>query len=139
MSKIKLIFLVVCISLIVISAFILFNNYSKNISSKIEQTESDKNVILTGDTKEFTIITSQFKFEPNKIEVDRGDKVRITAYSTDVPHGLALPEFEVFLYLEKNNQKTIEFIADKSGKFQYFCNTFCGEGHGNMNGELAVN
>ena len=136
MLKIKLILSVVIISLLVVVAFILFNTYFKNL--KIEQTESNKNITLTGDTKEFTIKASQFKFEPSKIEVKFGDKVRITAYSEDVSHGLALPEFEVYLYLEKNNPKTIEFIADKSGKFQYLCNTFCGEGHDSMKGEIIV-
>jgi|SRR3989344_2825243 len=139
MSKIKLISLVAGISLIVVLAFVFFNNYSKNASSKFEQTEFNKNVMLTGYTKEFTIVASQFKFEPNKIEVNKGDKVKITSYSNDVPHGLALPEFEVYLYLEKNAPKTIEFIADKSGKFQYFCNTFCGDAHSSMKGELVVN
>ncbi len=139
MSKIKLISLAAGVSLIVIVAFILFNNYSKNASSKFEQTEPNKNAIFNGNTKEFTIVASQFKFEPNKIEVNKGDKVKITAYSNDVPHGLALPEFKLYLYLEKNVPKTMEFIADKSGKFQYFCNTFCGDGHGSMKGELVVN
>lgn len=138
MAKIKTISLVVGIVLIVIAAFIFFNNYSKNASFQVEETNSDGNIGLTGGVKEFMIVASRFKFEPSQIEVNEGDKVRITAYSEDVPHGLAIFEFDVYLYLE-DTPKTIEFVADKKGNFEYFCNTYCGEGHGNMKGQLKVN
>lgn len=135
MSK-RLIVFVIGIVLIVILAFVFFNNYS-NRTLEVDETK-ESNVQLTGETKEFTIVASKFKFEPREIEVNLGDKVQITAYSFDVPHGFALPEFKVNLYLE-NEPKSIEFIADKKGEFQYFCNTFCGDGHGEMKGRLIVN
>ena len=137
-AKIKLLVIIFIVSIVIVLVFVFFNNYYlKKVLS--EDKEIKESIQTTGQAKEFTITASQFKFEPNKIEVNKGDKIKITAYSNDVSHGLALPEFEVYLYLEKNNPKTIEFIADKSGKFQYFCNAFCGDGHGNMKGELIVN
>jgi len=31
-----------------------------------------------------------------------------------------------------------EFVADKVGEFNFFCNVYCGEGHSEMGGKLVV-
>ncbi len=100
--------------------------------------EEENEVQLTGETKEFTIEAFRFGFNPNNIEVNLGDKVRITAYSRDVPHGLAINEFNVNMYLTGSTPQTVEFIADKKGTFTFFCNIPCGAGHSSMRGRLIV-
>lgn len=91
-----------------------------------------------GQVKEFTIRAFKFAFDPNKIEVNLGDKVKITAYSEDVPHGLVLWEFGVDMSLENKTPVTTEFIADKVGTFTFACSVPCGSGHGSMKGTLVV-
>lgn len=93
----------------------------------------------TGEVKEFTVEAYQFGFEPSVIEVNQGDTVKLSAYTRDVPHGLAIPEYGVDLYLDSSEPVTTEFVADTKGEFTFFCNVPCGRGHSSMRGTLIVN
>ena len=46
--------------------------------------------------------------------------------------------FNVSEMLEPGKTVSVEFVADKQGTFSFFCNVFCGSGHGNMKGTLIV-
>ena len=91
-----------------------------------------------GQVKEFNVRAFQFGYDPGVLEVSLGDKVRITAYSSDVPHGLAISQFDVNMRLLGKSPVTAEFIADKAGTFTFYCNIPCGYGHGGMQGTLIV-
>ncbi len=93
----------------------------------------------TETVKEFDIAASQFKFTPDTITVNKGDKVKITLTSTDVTHGFAIAEFNVDAEVSKGEEKTVEFVADKAGTFTFYCSVPCGSGHSGMNGKLIVN
>jgi len=88
--------------------------------------------------KEFKMTAKQFAFEPSTIEVNKGDKVRLIVTSTDVPHGIAIPEYGINERLDPGNPVTIEFTADKQGSFTAFCSVFCGAGHSGMKGKIIV-
>ncbi len=92
----------------------------------------------TGNVKEFKIEAFQFGFDPAIIEVNQGDDVRIIASSRDVPHGFAIDEYGINLYLDGLRSKTVEFTADKAGTFTFYCNVPCGGGHSSMRGKLIV-
>lgn len=132
MVKTKIIIGVVIIVILIVLGFIVFNKSSTATIKPIN------NIQLTGETKEFTIEAFQFGFSPSTIKVNQGDKVRIIASSRDVPHGLAIPEFGVNMYLPGPAPKTIEFIADKKGTFTFYCNIPCGSGHSSMRGQLII-
>ena len=91
-----------------------------------------------GAIKEFRITAKQFSFTPDTIEVNKGDKVRLIVTSTDVPHGIAIPEYGINERLEPGKPVTIEFTADKQGSFAAFCSVICGAGHRDMKGKLIV-
>ena len=91
-----------------------------------------------GEFKEFKITARQFQFDPSTIEVSKGDKVRLIVTSMDVPHGIAISEYNINERLEPGKPVTIEFTADKAGTFTSFCSVFCGSGHSNMKGKLIV-
>ena len=91
--------------------------------------------------KEFTVRSFQFGYEPERIEVNKGDKVVIKAYTSDVPHGFKIPQFGVDLFISSdnpNNPDVVEFVADFPGTFTFSCSVFCGAGHGRMKGTLVV-
>jgi len=90
------------------------------------------------ETKEFNIIAKQWDFSPGEIIVNEGDKVILNIESIDVTHGFAILEFGVSEQLVSGNTVRIEFIADKTGTFTFFCNVFCGSGHVGMRGKLFV-
>ena len=92
----------------------------------------------TGEVKEFKMTAKQFAFEPSTIEVNKGDKVRLIVTSTDVPHGIAIPEYGINERLDVGKPVTIEFTADKQGSFTAFCSVFCGSGHSAMKGKIIV-
>ncbi len=81
---------------------------------------------------------SKYKFEPDPIIVKFGEKVRLVAVSTDVTHGLAIGEFGINLKLPVGKPQSVEFIADKKGKFKVYCSVFCGAGHSHMQGSFIV-
>lgn len=98
----------------------------------------EKAVEPSSEVKEFRIEARQFVFEPETIEVNKGDKVRLIVTSKDVPHGIAIREYGINERLEVNKPTTIEFTADKEGTFTAFCSVFCGSGHSGMKGKIVV-
>lgn len=85
-----------------------------------------------GNAKEFTVKAYRFGYTPDTITVNKGDKVKITIDSTDVLHGIRIPDLGI-----KAND-VLEFIADKQGVFVWYCTDMCGEGHRDMQGKLIV-
>ena len=91
-----------------------------------------------GAVKEFKVTAKRFSFDPSTIEVNRGDKVRLIVESTDVAHGMSIPEYGINERLEPGQPVTIEFTADKQGTFTMMCSVLCGSGHSNMKGKIVV-
>lgn len=81
-------------------------------------------------------------FEPNKIEVNQGDRVTIhitnIEQTTDELHGFGLNEYNINLVIDPGETKTVEFIADKPGVFPFYCTNFCSALHQEMQGYLLV-
>lgn len=102
------------------------------ISSK---TEIDKG---TSPVKEFNIISRQYEFEPNTLIVNQGDKVVIEIISMDVEHGFAIDEYNINEVIPEGKTMVIEFLANKSGEFEFYCSVYCGRGHTGMIGKLIV-
>ena len=92
-----------------------------------------------GAVKEITMTVKQWKFTPNRIEVNKGDTVRLTIQSIDVAHGISIPQFNVSTFLSPGNTTVVEFVASETGSFTFFCNVSCGSGHRGMTGTLIVN
>lgn len=89
-------------------------------------------------THHFALNSSQFQFEPGVLRVNRGDTVVITLTASDVVHGLHLDSYGLEVRVEPGQSKTIQFVADKPGKFRYRCSVSCGSLHPFMIGELIV-
>lgn len=91
-----------------------------------------------GEVKEFTLTAKQWSFSPSTITVNKGDTVKLSITSTDVIHGLAINEFNVNVRLPVGETKIVEFVADKTGTFSFYCSVRCGSGHSGMRGQLIV-
>lgn len=81
---------------------------------------------------------SRYKFEPDPIVVNLGEKVRVIAASADVTHGIEIPDFKINLTIAPGKTSEAEFVADKKGTFHAHCSVYCGPGHGHMHGALIV-
>lgn len=86
----------------------------------------------------FELTSKQWEFEPNQIIVQQGQKVVIRITSTDVPHGFAINELNIYTFVPPGQTVEVSFIANEPGVFEIFCNVFCGEGHSNHRGQLIV-
>lgn len=131
----KPIIIIVILVIIVIAGFALFRQPGETTSqSKTsgEGTASDREV------KEIEIKASNWKFTPELIEVNLGDKVELHLESTEGTHGFIIPAFGISERLEPGKDVHAEFVADKAGTFNFYCNVPCGAGHSNMNGIIVV-
>lgn len=79
-----------------------------------------------------TLNASRFQYDPGTITVHKGDLVKIVINSLDTTHGIAIPDFGV------SGVDSVQFVADKTGTFQFHCPTPCGPGHRDMVGTLIV-
>ena len=61
------------------------------------------------------------QFSIKEIRVNEGDLVRIKVTNTAGNHDFKLDEFNVYSATPLNQEMTIEFIADKTGTFEYYC------------------
>jgi nitrous-oxide reductase len=81
-------------------------------------------------------------FVPEHIEIEEGDHViwHLTNLerTRDATHGLALAGYNINLSLEPGEYQRVEFDADQSGSFIFYCTEFCSALHLEMLGYFQV-
>ena len=85
-------------------------------------------VEMTGDTKEFKIVSFACELTPNKIHVDQGDFVELhfTSYDlTKTKYLFELPGYDIYMDSKDREVSTVKFFADKHGIFKYFVKIPC--------------
>jgi len=90
------------------------------------------------DEQVIRISASTFEYKPSEITVKKGVPVTLELVSEDRHHGFKLPEFHVQSDIKPGVVEKVRFIPDKAGKFTFFCDVFCGDGHEDMSGTLTV-
>ncbi|MCM8779365.1 MAG: cupredoxin domain-containing protein [Candidatus Omnitrophica bacterium] len=104
--------------------------------------EEEKELVPSGELKdgvrEVEVKAFQYGFSPDPIIVNKGEKIRLKVTSTDVTHGILIPEYKINVTLPPGETKVVEFLADKEGEFMLHCSVYCGIGHGRMHGRLIV-
>ncbi len=113
--------------------------------------EIDPNAISTGDDARIqhrpgetevwmSVIRSQYN--PDIIPTRKGDKVIIhltnIEQTPDATHGFAIPSRDINLSIDPGETTTVEFIADTSGAYSFYCTEFCSALHLEMQGWLLV-
>ncbi len=101
--------------------------------------------------KEIPVNVFSWGFEPNKIEVNKGDLVRLDFKTNNDEvslyngHGFGIEGYSINVFLVKGTNQTVEFEADKPGTFTFRCTSFCAlpdapeSEHFGMTGTLVVN
>ncbi len=100
--------------------------------------------------KEIPVNVFSWGFEPNKIEVNKGDLVRLDFKTNNDEvslyngHGFGIEGYSINVFLVKGTNQTVEFLADKPGTFTFRCTSFCAlpdapeSEHFGMTGTLVV-
>ena len=87
--------------------------------------------VTTGKTREITIIARKDKwiFEPETIDVDRGDKLVLTVVNEDnYDHGIAIDAFGISQRMPALSTIKVEFVVTQEGDFPFYCSVPCGDG-----------
>lgn len=87
-------------------------------------TTSGTNPVPSDDAsvKTFTVTGRSFSFSPNEIRVKKGDRVKINFVNESGFHDWVIDEFNARTNKISGGQsETIEFVADKTGTFEFYC------------------
>lgn len=102
-----------------------WNNIKENKQVNVIEEKVEKEVILKEfEMDSFTeIIDWKYfpQFSIKNIEVNVWDTVRLKINTTKWTHDIRLDEFGVFAETPEWEVTTVEFIADKTGTFTYYC------------------
>lgn len=79
----------------------------------------------------------QWSWDPKTIMAKKGELVRLIVHNADVKHGLVIPDLGVNQDIPPDGAVE-EFVASKTGTFEFFCSVYCGEGHMEMRGKIVV-
>jgi plastocyanin len=91
-----------------------------------------------GTVKSFTVTGKPFSFTPTSMVVNKGDTVKITFVNEAGTHDFVLDEFNVKTkVLQGGQSETVEFVANKTGSFEYYCSVGTHRQMG-MKGTLTV-
>lgn len=89
--------------------------------------------------KTFEVVARKFVFEPDRIEVTEGDRVRLVVRSADSVHGIQIKRFGVNALVPRGGEAvTVDFTASRAGTFEILCSEYCGDRHDAMKGTLIV-
>jgi cytochrome c oxidase subunit II len=84
------------------------------------------------------ITARNFEFSPGTITVKKGVPVVLELSSADRRHGFSLRAFGVRADIKPGSVSRVQFTPDRTGRFTFTCDVFCGEGHEEMTGTLVV-
>lgn len=99
---------------------------------------ADTTNTTASNVKTINIEAGSFYFKPNKITVKKGDTVKIVFKAVDMIHNFYLDVFNVKgPTVKAGNTDTVQFTADKTGSFEFYCNVGSHRTNGQV-GTLAV-
>lgn len=87
--------------------------------------------VTTGKIREITVIAkkNQWRFQPEIIEAERGDKIIMTIVNEDeYDHGIGLDAFGISQRMPAKSTIKVEFVITQEGDFPFYCSVPCGEG-----------
>jgi cytochrome c oxidase subunit 2 len=88
---------------------------------------------------EINVVARRWEFVPNRIEVTRGDHVRLVVVSADGTHGFVCKKLGIKQDIPRGGEPVIiEFDASQAGEFRMQCFEYCGTGHSQMGGTVIV-
>ncbi len=89
---------------------------------------SDGGLPAESGAKEISLEIFHSEYRPSRIEVSKGDTVRISAVTSKGTsthnHGITIDEYGINTAVtteDKNSSVVVEFTADKAGEFKIYC------------------
>lgn len=84
------------------------------------------------------VTAKRFEYVPSEITLERGVPVVLEITSADRDHGFKVPELGVRADVKPGETTRVRLVPDRTGRFAFRCDVFCGTGHEDMTGEIVV-
>ena len=84
------------------------------------------------------IVAKRFVFNPSDIKLKRGQPVVFELTTLDFGHGFSVPDLGFRADFVPDKTTIVRMTPQKTGKFEFLCDNFCGSGHEEMDGHLTV-
>ncbi len=109
----------------------------------------------SADVKVIGVTARRYEYTPGEIHVKKGTRVQLKIHALDHTHGFKIrlfpegapesgtpglrfdPQQDSFK-IAKEQDRVIEFVAERAGTYPFKCSVFCGMGHGGMKGKPVV-
>ena len=88
--------------------------------------------------REIEIVAQRFRFTPDVIEIKVGEPVLLLIRSLDFIHGFSVPDLGLRADLLPGMVTPVRMTAQQSGRLDFLCDNFCGDGHETMHGRFNV-
>lgn len=126
----------VIILLVIIGGVLFFTTQTSQVSnttntqttvsptegSLVSPSAEASGAMMEGEAKTVKVTGSNFKFNPAEIRVKKGDTVKIVFTNSGGTHDFVIDEFNVRTpVIEGGETAEVEFVADKTGTFEYYC------------------
>ena len=84
------------------------------------------------------VTAKMFAFSPDEIRIKKNVPVTLELTSLDRLHGFNCPGLGVRADIYPGKTAEVHLLAEKAGVYEFHCDNFCGEGHGDMTGKIIV-
>ena len=84
------------------------------------------------------VVAAKFDFDKREIRVRKGEAVTLVLTSPDFVHGFSVPDLDARIDLVPGRTVELALKPQRTGRFAFLCDNFCGEGHDRMTGFLVV-
>jgi len=90
------------------------------------------------DARVIKIVARRFAYTPNEIVLKKGEPVTLEFTSVDFVHGFRVPGLGVRSDLPPGPPTLVRLVPEKTGRFPFLCDNFCGTHHEDMSGVIVV-
>ena len=80
----------------------------------------------------------KYAIDPAIIHVKSGEKIELNVTTSDVQHGLDIPDLDIKEPVQPGRTTRIYFTAPVKGEYRVACGIICGPHHDDMVGKLVV-
>ena len=91
-----------------------------------------------GETRVIKIAAKRFVYTPGTFVLKKGVPVVFEMTTDDFGHGFRIPDLDFRADFVPDRVTTVRLTPQKTGKFEFLCDNFCGSGHEEMEGSFVV-
>jgi cytochrome c oxidase subunit 2 len=84
------------------------------------------------------IHTKKFVFMPDTVTLARGEPVILELHADDIAMGFRCKQLDLRAAFAPGNPVQLRLTPETAGRYPFYCDVFCGDGHEDMDGHIIV-